>query len=138
LHWIVDEEAAEVVREIFHLCMSGFGPTQIAKELEKRKIKNPVSHGKTNGINVPAQQEYDDPFIWRTSSIARMLTRQEYLGHTVNFKTRRKSYKQKKQLKNDPSEWQIFENTHEAIVDEETFKIGYYSAVHKRDDTVLT
>jgi len=122
-HWVVDEEAAEVVREIFHLCMQGFGPTQIAKELTKREIENPVAHGKSKGIKVPAQQEYNDPYIWRTSTIARMLTRQEYLGHTVNFKTHRKSYKQKKQLKNDPSEWQIFKNTHEAIIDEETFHI---------------
>ncbi|OCN06374.1 recombinase [Erysipelotrichaceae bacterium MTC7] len=123
LHWVIDEEGATVVKEIFHLCMQGLGPTQIAKELTKRKIENPVAHGKRNGINVPAQQEHDDPFIWRTSTIARMLTRQEYLGHTVNFKTKRKSYKQKKQLKNDQSEWKIFKNTHEAIIDEETFKI---------------
>ena len=102
--------------------MQGLGPTQIAKELTKRKIENPVSHGKRNGINFPAQQEHDDSFTWRTSTIARILTRQEYLGHTVNFKTKRKSYKQKTQLKNDPSEWQIFENTHDAIIDEETFK----------------
>lgn len=122
LHWIVDEDAAKVVKEIFHLCMQGLGPTQIAKELTKRKIENIVAHGKRNGINVPAQQEHDDPFIWRTSAVARILTRQEYLGHTVNFKTKRKSYKQKKQLKNDSSEWQIFENTHDAIIDEETFK----------------
>ena len=123
LHWIIDEDAAEVVKEIFRLCMQGLGPTQIAKELTKRKIENPVAHGKRIGINVPAQQEYDDPYIWKTSTIARMLTRQEYLGHTVNFKTKRKSYKQKKQLKNDPSEWQIFENTHDAIIDKETFDI---------------
>ena len=102
--------------------MKGLGPTQIATELTKRKIENPAAHGKRNGINVSAQQERDDLFIWRTSTIARILTRQEYLGHTVNFKTKRKSYKQKKQLKNNPSEWQIFRNTHDAIIDEETFK----------------
>ena len=122
LHWIIDEDAATVVKEIFHLCMKGLGPTQIATELTKRKIENPVAHGKRNGINVSAQQERDDLFIWRTSTIARILTRQEYLGHTVNFKAKRKSYKQKKQLKNNPSEWQIFRNTHDAIIDEETFK----------------
>ena len=122
LHGIIDEDAATVVKEIFHLCMKGLGPTQIATELTKRKIENPAAHGKRNGINVSAQQERDDLFIWRTSTIARILTRQEYLGHTVNFKTKRKSYKQKKQLKNNPSEWQIFRNTHDAIIDEETFK----------------
>ena len=123
LHWIVDAEAAETVRLIFKLCINGLGPTQIAKELTKRQIENPVAHGKRNGITVPAKQDYEDPYFWRTSTVARMLSRQEYLGHTVNFKTKRKSYKQKKQLKNDPSEWQIFENTHEAIIDEETFAI---------------
>lgn len=94
----MDEEAAVVVKEIFHLCISGLGPTKIANELEKRKIENPVAYGKS-GIAVPAKQAYDDPYIWRDSTIARMLSRQEYLGHTVNFKTRRKSYKQKKEDK---------------------------------------
>ena len=122
-HWIVDEEAATVVKEIFHLCINGLGPTKIANELEKRKIENPVAYGKRKGIAIPAKQAYDDPYIWRDSTIARMLSRQEYLGHTVNFKTRRKSYKQKKKIKNDPSEWQVFENTHESIIDEETFNI---------------
>lgn len=122
-HWIVDEVAAEVVKEIFHLSMQGLGPVQIAKELTAREIENPVFHGKRNGVNVPAQQEHGEPFLWRASTIARLLSRQEYLGHTVNFKTYRKSYKQKKTIKNDPTEWQIFENTHTAIIDEETFNI---------------
>lgn len=123
LHWIVDAEAAETVRLIFKLCINGLGPTQIAKELTKLQIENPVAHGKRNGYTIPAKQDYEDPYFWRTSTVARMLSRQEYLGHTINFKTRRKSYKQKKQLKNDPSEWQIFENTHEAIIGEEIFSI---------------
>ena len=123
LHWIVDEEAAKTVRLVFDLCIKGLGPTQIARELTALKIENPVAHGKRNGYTIPAKQEYDDPYFWRTSTVARMMSRLEYLGHTVNFKTTRKSYKQKKQLKNDPSEWQIFENTHEAIIDEEVFKI---------------
>lgn len=122
-HWIVDEVAAEVVKEIFHLCMQGLGPVQIATELTAREIENPVFHGKRNGVNVPAKQEHGEPFLWRASTIARLLSRQEYLGHTVNFKTYRKSYKQKKTIKNDPTEWQIFENTHIAIIDEETFNI---------------
>ena len=121
--WIVDEEAAEVVREIFHLCVSGYGPSKIANILEQRKIENPVAHGVRNGLTLPAKSQDDDPYIWHDSTIARLLARQEYLGHTVNFKTYRKSYKNKKQLHNDASEWQIFENTHEAIVDKETFNI---------------
>jgi site-specific DNA recombinase len=123
MHWIVDEEAAKVVKQAFHLCMQGYGPTQIAKDFSKRKIMNPTAHAKANGINIPDNRGHDDDYVWRGSTIVHMLSRQEYLGHTVNFKTYRKSYKQKKQMKNDPSEWVIFENTHEAIIEEPVFEV---------------
>jgi DNA invertase Pin-like site-specific DNA recombinase len=123
MHWIVDEEATKVVKEAFHLCMQGYGPTQIAKEFSKRKIMNPTAHAKASGINIPDNRGHDDDYVWRGSTIVHMLSRQEYLGHTVNFKTYRKSYKQKKQLKNDPSEWMIFENTHDAIIEEPVFEV---------------
>lgn len=121
--WVIDPEAAEVVREIFSLCVQGYGPTQIAKELTRRKIENPVAHARRLGITIPAKPLDDDPCIWHDSTVARLLTRVEYLGHTANFKTYRKSYKNKKQMHNDREEWQIFENTHEAIIDQETFDI---------------
>ncbi len=121
--WIIDPEAAEIVREIFSLCVQGYGPTQIAKELTQRKIENPVAHARRLGITIPAKPLDDDPCIWHDSTVARLLTRVEYLGHTANFKTYRKSYKNKKQMHNDREEWQIFEHTHEAIIDQETFDI---------------
>lgn len=121
--WIIDPEAAEVVREIFSLCVQGYGPTQISKELTRRKIENPVAHARRLGITIPAKPIDEDPCVWHDSTVARLLTRIEYLGHTANFKTYRKSYKNKKQMHNDPSEWQIFENTHESIIDQETFDI---------------
>lgn len=121
--WIVDEEAAEVVREAFRLCMQGYGPSQIAKEFTRRRIMNPTAHARKNGINIPDNRGHDDDYVWRGSTIVHMLSRQEYLGHTVNFKTYRKSYKQKKQMKNDPSEWMIFKNTHEAIIEESVFEV---------------
>ena len=122
--WIVDEEAAKVVRDIFRLCVQGYGVSQIANEISKRHIMNPTAHAKANGISIPDKREDEDNrYKWRGSTISHLLSRQEYLGHTVNFKTYRKSYKQKKQLKNDPKNWQIFENTHEAIIDRETFDI---------------
>ena len=121
--WILDPEAAEVVREIFSLCVKGYGPTQISKELTRRGIENPVAHARRLGITIPAKPIDEDPCVWHDSTVARLLTRIEYLGHTANFKTYRKSYKNKKQMHNDPSEWQIFENTHEAIIDQETFDI---------------
>ena len=121
--WIVDDEAAAVVKEIFHLCMSGFGPTQIAKELRKRRIETPAEYGKRVGVNVPAakQRENDDPCRWTTSTVVHILERREYTGCTVNFKTYKKSYKSKKQVKNDPSEWAIFEGMHEAIIEPEVY-----------------
>lgn len=121
--WIIDPEAAEVVREIFSLCVKGYGPTQIAKELTRRQIENPVAHARRQGLTLPAKMLDDDPCAWHDSTVARLLTRVEYLGHTANFKTYRKSYKNKKQMHNDRSEWQIFENTHEPIIDQETFDI---------------
>lgn len=122
-HWIVDEEAAQVVHEAFQLCMKGHGPTQIAKEFMKRGYKNPTAHTKDMGFNPPDNRTNADDYTWDTSTVAHMLSRQEYLGYTVNFKTYRKSYKNKKRIMNDPSEWQIFKNRHEAIINETVFEV---------------
>jgi len=121
--WIVDDEAAAVVKEIFHLCMSGYGPTQIAKELRKRRIEPPAEYGKRVGVNVPAakQRENDDPCRWTTSTVVHILERREYTGCIVNFKCHKKSYKSKKRVQNDPSEWAIFEGMHEAIIEPEVY-----------------
>lgn len=121
--WIVDEDTAQVVREIFKLCMDGYGPTQIAGILTQRRIENPTAHARRLGYNPPVRQFSDDPYLWRDTTVTHILSRMEYIGHTVNFKTYRKSYKNKKQMHNDPSQWQIFRNTHEAIVDEAVFEI---------------
>ena len=122
-HWVVDEEAAEIVRRVFQLCIEGYGPTQIAGEINKLHVMNPTAHLKSLGVGVPDNRLTAGDYTWQDSTIVHMLSRMEYLGHTVNFKTYRKSYKNKKQLKNDPSEWKIFENTHEAIIDQETYNI---------------
>ena len=122
-HWIIDETAAEVVREIFHLCVQGYGVSKIANIITAKHIMNPTAHAKALGIGVSDNRSTADDYKWVNSTISHMLTRQEYIGSTVNFKTYRKSYKQKKQLKNDPDNWQIFEGTHEAIIDSETFAI---------------
>ena len=106
-HWIVDEEAAQVVREIFRLCIAGYGPSQIASILEKRQIEIPIYHAKRLGITLPARSDGHSPYGWDDTTITRIFTRQEYLGHTVNFKTRTKSFRDKKKLTNDPSEWVI-------------------------------
>lgn len=121
-HWIVDEVAAAVVKDIFHMCVAGKGPSQISKALTQRKIPVPTAHLRSMGINAAAKIP-EDIYAWQQATIADILEKKEYLGHTVNFKTTRKSYKNKKKVNNDPSEWMIFENTHEAIIDQETFEI---------------
>ena len=119
-HWIVDDEAAAVVRQIFAWCMAGFGPSQIAKKLKEAKVDCPTVHWMKMGRNAPAKTP-DNPYDWAPRTITGILEKQEYLGHMVNFKTRKQSYKSKKKIENPPEQWKIFENTHEAIIDEETF-----------------
>ena len=119
-HWIVDDEAAAVVRQIFAWCMEGFGPSQIAKKLKEAKVDCPTVHWAKMGRNAPTKTP-DDACDWAPKTISGILEKLEYLGHMVNFRTYRQSYKSKKKIKNPQSEWKIFENTHDAIVDEETF-----------------
>mgnify|MGYP001026220731 FL=1 len=119
-HWIVDDEAAAVVRQIFAWCMAGFGPSQIAKKLKEAKVDCPTVHWMKMGRNAPAKTP-DNPYDWAPRTITGILEKMEYLGHMVNFKTRKQSYKSKKKIENPPEQWKIFENTHEAIIDEETF-----------------
>lgn len=119
-HWIVDDDAAKVVKYIFQLCIEGYGPTQIAHKLKDEGIFTPSYYFKSIGL-YPTAIITEEPCKWSARTVANILDKQEYLGHTINFKTRRKSYKIKKKIDNDPSEWKIFKNKHEAIIDEETF-----------------
>lgn len=118
--WIVDEEAAQVVKRIFNLCMEGYGTAQIANILREDKIETPSNYWKRIGRNYPITPTAD-PYGWDPKTISGILEKREYIGHTVNFKTNKISYKSSKTIKNSPDMWQVFENTHEAIVDEETF-----------------
>ena len=115
--WVVDEIAAEVVKRIFALCMDGKGPTEIARILSADNIPTPREHFDSQGVNIGARKPLV-PGHWSGDAVAKILERQEYLGHMVNFRTYRKSFKIKKKLLNDPSEWKIFENTHEPIIKE--------------------
>ena len=119
-HWLVDEEAAAVVRHIFALAMEGYGPYQIATKLSEEKIEMPALHLARYGEGVNKNKAFADIYRWSASTVVEILKKQEYLGHTVNFKTR-KHFKDKKSHYVDESEWTIFENTHEAIIDQETF-----------------
>lgn len=122
LKWVVDPEAADVVKDIFKMCMTGLGPTQIARKLEQRRIEVPTVHLNGMGINTPARQP-ENPYAWQSRTVADILAKMEYLGHTVNFKTYKKSYKSKVKVWNNPEDWEIFEDTHEAIIDEATWDI---------------
>ena len=119
-HWLVDEEAATVVRHIFALAMEGYGPYQIATKLSEEKIEMPAVHLARYGEGVNKNKTFADIYRWSASTVVEILKKREYLGHTVNFKTR-KHFKDKKSHYVDESEWTIFENTHEAIIDQETF-----------------
>ena len=119
-HWLVDEEAATVVRRIFALAMEGYGPYQIATKLSEEKIEMPAVHLARYGEGVNKNKTFADIYRWSASTVVEILKKREYLGHTVNFKTR-KHFKDKKSHYVDESEWTIFENTHEAIIDQETF-----------------
>jgi hypothetical protein len=114
--WIIDEEAAAVVQKIFSLCMEGLGTTQIAGWLRERKILNPTAYHLENGRSGPHKPPRN-PYRWTAQTISNTLRRLEYLGHTVNFRTTKQSYKSDKLLYNSPDEWVIIENTQEPIVE---------------------
>ena len=128
--WEIDEEAAKVVRRIFQLCIDGYGPQQIAKKLTADKILIPAAYSSMKGYtNVKALK---DTTFWWDSTVVHILERMEYAGHTVNFKTSKKSYKNKKKVDNPRWEWQIFENTHPAIISQHDFDLVQELRKNKR------
>ena len=125
---------AEIVREIFRLCVGGYGPTQIANILTERKILCPTYYALEKG-GKPRTALPADKFTWNGPVVAKILDRMDYLGHTVNFKTHVKSYKVHKTIYNSPDQWKVFEGTHEAIIDKETFEIVQKIRAGKRRPT---
>ena len=118
--WIIDEEAAQVVKKIFTLCMNGRGPSQIADQLEKDKIFTPTAYKNKQGVKTP-HTEPENPYRWHESTIVNILERKEYIGATVNFKTYTNSIWDKKQRENPEENRVIFYNTHPAIIEQEVF-----------------
>lgn len=119
--WIIDEPAAEIVKRIFKMCVSGMGPSQIANKLSAEKVPTPTEYWISVGRKCSKPPSV--PFHWCPAMIANILKRQEYCGDTVNFRSTTKSFKNKKRVDRPESEWIIFENTHPAIVDRDTFKL---------------
>ena len=119
--WIIDEPAAEIVKRIFKMCVSGMGPSQIANKLSAEKVPTPTEYWISVGRKCGKPPSV--PFHWCPAMIANILKRQEYCGDTINFRSTTKSFKNKKRVDRPESEWIIFENTHPAIVDRDTFKL---------------
>ena len=133
-HWLVDEEAAAVVRRIFRLAVEGHGPYEISKMLTAEKVECPgyylakqrakqKKQGKKSGTSMLDKLDKNRPYDWYGNTVSTLLERPEYMGHTVNFRSSKKSYRDKR-VRNAPEDWLIFENTHEAIVDPETWQLA--------------
>ena len=120
--WIVDEEAAQVVRRIYRMTLEGVGTEQIAAKLEEDGVLTPRAYWHSKGINRPGKVKELPPTHWNSSSVIKMLSVQEYCGDILNFKTYSKSYKNKKRLENDRENWAIFKDVHEPIIERAVFE----------------
>jgi hypothetical protein len=127
----VDEEAAGNVRRIFNLCIEGYGPAQIARMLQDDKVLTPAAYWQAKGISATATPPAN-PCRWVSCTVAGILSKKDYLGHTVNFKTYKQSFKSKKILFNPEDKQRIFEDTHEAIITLDTWERVQELRKHKR------
>ena len=131
--WIIDEEAAKTVRQIFALCVEGLGPTQIAKRLKAAKVPTPTEYWISIGRNCSKPPAV--PYNWCSATVADILAKQEYCGDTVNFRSTTKSFKNKTKIERPQEEWKIFPNTHPAIIDREVFELVQELRQHRRRPT---
>ena len=121
-HWIVDDEAAQVVRRVYSMTLEGFGIEQIASQLEKDDVLTPRAYWLTKGIKRPGKGKQQPPTKWNSSTITKILSLQEYCGDILNFKTYSKSYKNKKRIDNDRENWVVFQDVHEAIIERAVYE----------------
>ena len=135
-NWIIDSVASEVVKRIFQEAKSGKSLSEIAKGLENDKIFKPDRHRIEIGLkSISSSPNVETlPYFWTRETLSAILGREEYLGHTVNLRTRKKSYKDKRKVDSPKEDWLIFKNTHEAIIDQETFDIVQKMRSHKRSN----
>ena len=120
--WLIDNEAAEIVKRIFAMCVNGLGPYQIAKTLSDDKVLRPSVYVALRDGGTYTPKSATDPYRWYCKTVEKILERLEYTGCTVNFRTERPSYRDHRKVERAESEWQIFENTQEAIIDLETWE----------------
>lgn len=135
-NWIIDPVASEVVKRIFQEAKSGKSLSEISKGLKNDKIFKPDRHRIEIGLKPISSSPNVEtlPYFWTRETLSAILGREEYLGHTVNLRTRTKSYKDKRKVDNPKEDWLIFKNTHEAIIDQETFDIVRKMRNHKRSN----
>ena len=120
--WIIDPEAAEVVKSIFKMCIEGKGNETIARILQEQKVLVPMAYWQSKGLPRGGKKTQPNPYRWCKTTIQKILSQQEYCGDVINFKTYSKSFKNKTRLENDPENWAVFKNVHEPIIDRETFE----------------
>ncbi|MCR4805368.1 MAG: recombinase family protein [Clostridia bacterium] len=119
--WIIDPEAAKVVREIFKMYLEGKGFETIAHTLQDQKVLVPQAYWKSKGLNRSGKKTQPNPYRWCKTTITRVLTQQEYCGDVINFKTYSRSFKKKERLDNPPENWAVFKGVHEPIIDRQVF-----------------
>ena len=121
--WIIDTEAAEVVKSIFMMCIEGKGNETIARILQENKVMIPMAYWQSKGLNKGGKKTQPDPYKWCKTTVQKILAQQEYCGDVINFKTYSKNFKNKTRLNNPVENWKIFKDVHEPIIDRETFEM---------------
>lgn len=137
-HWLIDKEAARIVLRIFQLAVNGNGPQTIANILRDEKIERPSVYLAKRGQGTRKNNtDMSRPYDWVGTTVSNILAKPEYMGHTVNFRSYKESYKDKQPIQRSPEDWLIFEDTHEAIVDPETWALAQQTrrTVHRTDTT---
>ncbi len=121
--WVIDPEAAQIVRDVFRMCLEGKGNETIARILQEREVLVPMAYWQSKGLDRGGKKTQPNPYKWSKSTIAKMLAQQEYCGDVINFKTYSKSFKNKARIPNPEENWAIFKGVHEPIIDRETFEL---------------
>lgn len=120
--WIIDPEAAEIVKSIFKMCLDGKGNETIARILQEQKVLVPMAYWQSKGLPRGGKKTQPNPYRWCKTTVQKILSQQEYCGNVINFKTYSKSFKNKRRYDNDPENWMIFKDVHEPIITREDFE----------------
>ena len=120
--WIIDPEAAEIVKSIFKMCLDGKGNETIARILQEQKVLVPMAYWQSKGLPRGGKKTQPNPYRWCKTTVQKILSQQEYCGDVINFKTYSKSFKNKRRYDNDPENWMIFKDVHEPVIAREDFE----------------